>query len=107
MGRTGFVPVTSSVSGKEGQQVMTNFYALTCEFTSTSLQHTPLGHRLLAHQWRMADCVRKVRVARAFVAAALGESHPNFDVAFLLASEPVSNSVRHSGSVVSRVASWW
>jgi len=54
---------------------------------------------------KKAHCVRKVGVARALVAAALGESHPNFDVVLLLASEPVSSSVRHSGSAVSRAAS--
>lgn len=42
----------------------------------------------------------QVRVARAFVAAVLGESHPHADVALLLASELVTNSVRHSGSAV-------
>lgn len=38
--------------------------------------------------------------ARAFVAGVLGESHPVVDVAVLLASELVTNSVRHSGSAV-------
>ncbi len=42
----------------------------------------------------------QVRVARAFVARVLGESHPHADVALLLASELVINSVRHSGSAV-------
>jgi anti-sigma regulatory factor (Ser/Thr protein kinase) len=42
----------------------------------------------------------QVRVARAFVAGVLGESHPHADVALLLASELVTNSVRHSGSAV-------
>jgi anti-sigma regulatory factor (Ser/Thr protein kinase) len=40
----------------------------------------------------------QVRVARAFVAAVLGRSHPHADLALLLASELVTNSVRHSGS---------
>ena len=43
---------------------------------------------------------RQVRVARAFVAGVLGECHPHVDVALLLASELVSNSVMHSGSAV-------
>ncbi len=34
------------------------------------------------------------------MAGALGESHPQFDVTLLLASELVTNSVRHSGSAV-------
>ncbi len=42
----------------------------------------------------------KVRVARAFVARVLGPSHPCADVALLLASELVTNSVLHSGSAV-------
>jgi hypothetical protein len=42
----------------------------------------------------------QVRVARAFVAGMLGESHPHADVALLPASELVTNSVRHSGSAV-------
>ena len=40
----------------------------------------------------------QVRVARAFVAGMLGPSHGYADVAMLLASELVTNSVRHSGS---------
>ena len=43
----------------------------------------------------------QVRLARAFVARVLGESHPHADVAVLLASELVTNSVLHSGSAVS------
>jgi len=42
----------------------------------------------------------EVRVARAFVAGVLGKSRPHADVALLLASELVANSVRHSGSAV-------
>ena len=42
----------------------------------------------------------QVRVARAFVAGMLGPSHGYADVATLLASELVTNSVRHSGSAV-------
>ena len=42
----------------------------------------------------------QVGLARAFVAGVLGESHPDADVAVLLASELVTNSVRHSGSAV-------
>jgi len=40
----------------------------------------------------------QVRLARAFVAWMLGGSHPDADVAVLLASELVTNSVLHSGS---------
>jgi anti-sigma regulatory factor (Ser/Thr protein kinase) len=42
----------------------------------------------------------EVRVVRAFVAGVLGRSHPHADVALLLASELVTNSLRHSGSAV-------
>lgn len=42
----------------------------------------------------------KVRAARAFVARVLGESHVHIDLALLLASELVTNSVLHSGSAV-------
>jgi anti-sigma regulatory factor (Ser/Thr protein kinase) len=40
----------------------------------------------------------QVRAARAFVAGVLGGSHPHADAALLLASELVTNSVKHSGS---------
>jgi anti-sigma regulatory factor (Ser/Thr protein kinase) len=42
----------------------------------------------------------QVRVARAFVAGVRGLSHEYADMAVLLASELVTNSVRHSGSAV-------
>lgn len=42
----------------------------------------------------------QVRVARAFVAEVLGESHAHAEAALLLASELVTNSVRYSGSAV-------
>jgi hypothetical protein len=42
----------------------------------------------------------QVGLARAFVAWALGGSHPDADVAVLLASELVTNNVLHSGSAV-------
>src|ERR1700744_4040363 len=42
----------------------------------------------------------QVRAARAFVAGALGESCAQANVALLLASELVTNSVEHSGSAV-------
>jgi anti-sigma regulatory factor (Ser/Thr protein kinase) len=42
----------------------------------------------------------QVREARAFVARVLGESHVHADLALLLSSELVTNSVRHSGSAV-------
>lgn len=40
----------------------------------------------------------QVQAARAFVAGVLGKSHAHAEVALLLASELVTNSVRHSGS---------
>jgi anti-sigma regulatory factor (Ser/Thr protein kinase) len=42
----------------------------------------------------------QVGLVRGFVAWVLGESHPDTDVAVLLASELVTNSVLHSGSAV-------
>ena len=42
----------------------------------------------------------QVGLAHAFVAWVLGGSHPDADVAVLLASELVTNSVLHSGSAV-------
>ena len=42
----------------------------------------------------------QVREARAFVARLLGPSHPCGDVAVLLASQLMTNSVRHGGSAV-------
>ena len=42
----------------------------------------------------------QVREARVFVARVLGESHAHVDLALLLASELVTNSVRHSGPAV-------
>jgi anti-sigma regulatory factor (Ser/Thr protein kinase) len=42
----------------------------------------------------------RVRAARVFVAGVLGESHAHVDLALLLASELVTNSVRRSGSAV-------
>jgi hypothetical protein len=42
----------------------------------------------------------QIRKARAFVARVLGESHAHTDLALLLSSELVTNSVRHSGSAV-------
>jgi anti-sigma regulatory factor (Ser/Thr protein kinase) len=42
----------------------------------------------------------QVRVVRAFVAGVLGQYHPHADVALLLASELMTNSVRHGGSAV-------
>jgi len=49
---------------------------------------------------RFAGRPDQVREARAFVARLLGPSHPCGAVAVLLASELVTNSVRHSGSAV-------
>jgi anti-sigma regulatory factor (Ser/Thr protein kinase) len=48
----------------------------------------------------IAAVPERVRLARAFVFEVLGESHPHNYLAVLLASELVSNSVRHSGSAV-------
>jgi anti-sigma regulatory factor (Ser/Thr protein kinase) len=42
----------------------------------------------------------QVRAVRVFVARVLGESHAHVDLALLLSSELVTNSVRHSGSAV-------
>jgi anti-sigma regulatory factor (Ser/Thr protein kinase) len=42
----------------------------------------------------------KVGEARGFVAGVLGKSHALVDLALLLSSELVTNSVRHSGSAV-------
>ena len=42
----------------------------------------------------------QVRVARVFVAGVIGKSRRHADVALLLASELVADSVRHSGSAV-------
>jgi anti-sigma regulatory factor (Ser/Thr protein kinase) len=42
----------------------------------------------------------QVRVARAFVTGALGETHAQAGLVLLLASELVTNSVRHSGPAV-------
>jgi serine/threonine-protein kinase RsbW len=43
----------------------------------------------------------RVGAVRAFVGGVLGPVHPCFEVAVLLASELMTNSVRHSGSAVS------
>jgi anti-sigma regulatory factor (Ser/Thr protein kinase) len=42
----------------------------------------------------------QVREVRAFVARVLGEFHVHADLALLLSSELVTNSVRHSGSAI-------
>ena len=47
-----------------------------------------------------ADRPDQVREARAFVVCLVGPSHPRGDVVVLLASELVTNSVRHGGSAV-------
>jgi anti-sigma regulatory factor (Ser/Thr protein kinase) len=46
----------------------------------------------------VAAVPEQVRAARAFVAGVLGDASPLAEVAVLLASELVANSVRHSGS---------
>ena len=48
----------------------------------------------------IAALPEQVRVARGFVAGVLGPSYGHADVAVLLASELVTNSVRHGGSAV-------
>ena len=48
----------------------------------------------------IAAVPEQVSLACAFVAAVLGESHACKDLAVLLASELVTNSVRHSGAAV-------
>jgi anti-sigma regulatory factor (Ser/Thr protein kinase) len=52
----------------------------------------------VAESVTIAAVPEQVRLARAFVAAVLAESHPCKDLAVLLASELVTNSVVHSGS---------
>jgi anti-sigma regulatory factor (Ser/Thr protein kinase) len=54
----------------------------------------------VAESVTIAAVPERVGRARAFVAAVLGESRPCSDLAVLLASELVTNSVRHSGSAV-------
>ena len=49
---------------------------------------------------KLAGRPGQVREARAFVARLLGPSHPFVEVAVLLASELLTNSVRHVGSAV-------
>ena len=46
----------------------------------------------------LAGRAERARVARAFVDGVLGPGHPCGDVAILLVSELIGNSVRHSGS---------
>jgi hypothetical protein len=48
----------------------------------------------------IAAVPERARLACACVAAVLGESHPHNDLAVLLASKLVTNSVLHSGSAV-------
>jgi len=59
-----------------------------------------MSEAAVAESVTIAAVPERVGLARAFVAAALGESHPCSDLAVLLASELVTNSVRHSGSAV-------
>jgi anti-sigma regulatory factor (Ser/Thr protein kinase) len=54
----------------------------------------------VAETLTIAAVPEQVRLARAFVIGALGRSHPRAFDAALLASEMVTNSVRHSGSAV-------
>jgi anti-sigma regulatory factor (Ser/Thr protein kinase) len=54
----------------------------------------------VAESVTIAAVPERVGLARTFVAAVLGGSHPCSDLAVLLASELVTNSVRHSGSAV-------
>jgi anti-sigma regulatory factor (Ser/Thr protein kinase) len=59
-----------------------------------------MSEAAVAESVTIAAVPERVGLARAFVAAVLGESHPHIDLAVLLASELVTNSVRHSGSAV-------
>jgi anti-sigma regulatory factor (Ser/Thr protein kinase) len=59
-----------------------------------------MSEAAVAESVTIAAVPQRVRLARAFVAAVLGDSHPCNDLAVLLASELVTNSVRHGGSAV-------
>jgi anti-sigma regulatory factor (Ser/Thr protein kinase) len=59
-----------------------------------------MSEAAVAESVTIAAVPERVGVARAFVAAMLGGSHPCNDVAVLLAGELVTNSVLHSGSAV-------
>ena len=59
-----------------------------------------MSEAVVPHSVTIAAVPGQVGLARAFVAGVLGESHPVADVALLLTSELVTNSVRHSGSAV-------
>lgn len=52
----------------------------------------------LTRSIHLAGVPESVGTVREFVRDALGEDHPSTDVALLLASELVANSVRHSDS---------
>ena len=59
-----------------------------------------MSEAAVAESVTIAAVPERMGLARAFVAGVLGGSHPCNDVAVLLASELVTNSVRHSGSAV-------
>jgi len=59
-----------------------------------------MSEAAVAESVTIAAVPERVGLARTFVAAVLGGSHPCSDLAVLLASELVTNSVRHSGSAV-------
>jgi anti-sigma regulatory factor (Ser/Thr protein kinase) len=59
-----------------------------------------MSEAAVAESVTIAAVPERVGLARAFVAGILGESHPCNDLAVLLASELVTNSVQHSGSAV-------
>jgi len=59
-----------------------------------------MSEAAVAESVTIAAVPERVGLARAFVAAVVGESHPCSDLAVLLVSELVTNSVRHSGSAV-------
>lgn len=59
-----------------------------------------MSEAAVAETLTIAAVPEQVRLARAFVTGALGRSHPCVFEAALLASEMVTNSVRHSGSAV-------
>ena len=59
-----------------------------------------MGEARVRESVTLAGRAERVRAARGFVAAVLGDGHPCCDIAVLLVSELFGNSVRHSGSGV-------
>jgi hypothetical protein len=56
-----------------------------------------MSEAAVAESVTIATMLERVALARAFVPEVLGDSHPCHDLAMLLASELVANSVRHRG----------